>query len=513
MVIKQHGWTQTAGSAGGMKTLMYRTPPGCVPIKNGPLSPPIVVKKMHLDQKIQLVKIAVGILQAIVGIWIAIVLTAIAWGGPQEELEIAYADLQQRPEVVRPLVRYLTLYTIPPRERDTAVAAIRYVLNSISQSAVLIPVDRVSETLVAYNLAAVSPRADRRQVWSGVLEALVSEEPYWHLKTVLIDTGEKRISDGPWLDQELAFKMREATLSGGAVMRADWWLVKVTVPPFYYAFSGVPETQDEWFKQFGIVEQTIHNLHGALGANLIQSGVTGNPRRVFRYPSPTSGGFWVTYDSRSGTDTDPIRDPSIAIRFDATEQIAFRPNGTMKCAIFDKNGKRVDAVPPDIALDDSTYPAEQLRPWLGCVRCHVVDDGIRSFEDIQSKLLSRETDLLGDPEQIEEIAAFYSRQDRLQTFAKRDREDHAAAVIKATGGIDLLTTVNALSRIVQRYERKLISLEIAAGEVGVDQEEAEKAWKRSTDPVLLAIRSGIDVQRSQWQSSFAEAAILVAEGE
>jgi hypothetical protein len=68
-------------------------------------------------------------------------------------------------------------------------------------------------------------------------------------------------------------------------------------------------------------------------------------------------------------------------------------------------------------------------------------------------------------------------------------------------------TAAALGRLFRGYVYELVSPQTAAAELGITQ-DVKTMLASSRDPVILALCEGIAVQREQWESSFAEAALL-----
>src|SRR5262249_9493024 len=129
-----------------------------------------------------------------------------------------------------------------------------------------------------------------------VWEAIAAEDPYFHLRTTVLDPHTHRsktvFTDGGWLDLATAAALRQATHSGGALLRADFFVARGTVSnrgAFYYQLAGTPETEAESYKLLGIDIKTIARLQADAGANLIRSGVTHKVRRVARRQGPLGG--------------------------------------------------------------------------------------------------------------------------------------------------------------------------------------------------------------------------------
>jgi hypothetical protein len=163
-------------------------------------------------------------------------------------------------------------------------------------------------------------------------------------------------------------------------------------------------------------------------------------------------------------------------------------------------------VPDQIAKDTSdTHGAGIVEPMISCVRCHV-EDGLRPFTNDQARLLSGNIDLMTAKQRdAQRLADFYGAD--LERWLKRDREDYAEAVARATGGMTVKSVANGLERRYAAYLDDLVTPAQAARELGVDVAQLRNVLQRSHDPVLLALVEGMAVQREQWTAVFAEAAI------
>ncbi len=441
-----------------------------------------------------------------------IAVTLLLGSTPASEVAAVLADLRTLPPTVQQHTRYLSVYNVPAEDRDDVLAAVSYTLNTlntVSRSPVIVRPQWVDgSSLIRWSLLAYAPWADDLLEFSAAYETLVSEDPYWHLRTEVIDlsTGKQRtvFTDGGWVGLEAAAALRVATGSGGAVLRADWFVSKVAAPPHYHAFAGVPSSRQEFFKRLGIDLKTIDALAADEGANLFRSGVTKKVRRLVRRQGPL-GGVWETFDVATST---PERDPFrnlFDFTYDAGEHIAAKANGMHLFALYDSKGKRADSVPDVIAKDDSDPHGDGvLIPMISCIRCHVGCDGLHGFVNDQRRLLDAGVRLATDtPERAYRLEQFYQAK-RLDRQLPRDREDYAAAVKEATGlGTD--EAASSLARIYRRQVFDPVTPAAACRELCCDDLRLLAA---SNDPVLLALITGLGVQRKQWEASFGEAALL-----
>lgn len=507
---------------------------------------PGMPSREFLDTEIFGYGVAAGIFFCCVVIILVLVLGSRAKAQhPAAEVQSAVLDCEALPAEARPRMRYLSLYAIPPEHRDEAAAVIGFVANSTSRSSVIVQLHRVSNSLLRLDLAEIAPGPQGRQSWTEAWEAIAALDPYFRLKTTAIvpavaavparrDNFGRTISpaipaieavtktvvtDGGWLDLEAAAKLRDLTGSPSALVRADWWLFVVTDTPAYYVLAAVSEKRADWEKQFGVVEAEIRGEDAALGGNLVKSGVTHKPRRVERWPT-IHGAIWHSFDSaRVSADKDPFRNPGFDLKYDAGEHIAARPNGLHEYALYNFAGARQDAVPAGIAIDDSVAPVTELRPFLSCVRCHnqnqneaAPQHGLQGIVDQQSALLAGATLTSYDPKAIQSLAAFYSRQEKLQRLLARDREDYAAAVAKATGGLTPAKVAKLLSDLVDGYARGLVDPATAMRDLGIagKPELLAALLDKTSDPALALLAQGHSIDRAQWEAAFSSAAILAA---
>ena len=249
-------------------------------------------------------------------------LAAVLAVSPADEMRAAAADVETLPAVARPSVRYLTLYAIEPDKRRQALQTVGLVLNSIAQTRAISQPVLVSPTLVRFSVNQYAPRPNEFAAWYGAWEKLSETDPYFHLRSEITIGSAKRetnpskalktplatkivTTNGGWVDLQAAARLRAATHSTGALLRADYFITQATIPPRYYEFAGVPESEGEFLKSLGVDQKVIDRLRANAGANLIASGVTAKPRRVVWAQGPL-GGVYSTLDVER---VDAARDP------------------------------------------------------------------------------------------------------------------------------------------------------------------------------------------------------------
>ena len=440
---------------------------------------------------------------------------------PASELRAAVADVERLPPEARGNMRYLSLYAIAPQSRGETIKVANYVVNALSRTRAITPLRQIGQTLLRIDATAYTASAAELDEWTNAWGNLVQTDPYWHIQTEIVDPSESKIQnlkskivtiDGGWIGLDQAARLRAATGSQGAILRADYFIARATSTPAYYQFVGIPAKEGDFLKSLGVDPKVIADLQADAGANLFISGITKKPRRIVWSQGPL-GGVYQTLDVQQ---VDAARDPirraistsGFDLKFDAGEWFAMAPNGLWRTALYDSQGKLQQTVPDKIAKDDSDPAADGIvTPMISCIRCHQ-ESGLRPFRDDQTRLLvSGRVDLRSyDPQIVQRAAEFYD-EPRLQRQMAFDRETYALAVARATGGMKPPELAEALARAVRAFAYEPITRARAARELGLRESDLTGVLRESHDPILLALLEGHAVLRGQWESSFAEAAV------
>ncbi|HEX3658642.1 MAG TPA: hypothetical protein VHV55_22815 [Pirellulales bacterium] len=445
---------------------------------------------------------------------------------PAEAVRAAVADIESLPAAVRGQTRYLQLTTADEAQCVRQAKAISFLLNSISRARPLALPVRVEDggRLVRVDLASYADfkKPGTYQELFGAWEKLAETDPYFHLRTQVLAAGERTprtvTTDGGWVDVAAAARLKQMSTSFGAVLRADYFVSRVAGGA-YYGWAGVPAKEEDYFKQFGVDAVALGSLAADSAANLLRSGVTRKPRRIIQRPG-AFGGVWQSKDvDAESPDRDPLRNPvdidlgkgaTQKFNFQASEIFALGANRLWRVAVFDAAGNRTDVVPDKVAKD---YTGDGIiRPMLTCLRCHERNGGtagLQPFHDDQTDLIASAGIKSYLPEVAQRLAELYDNP-ALGRAMTRDREDFAAAVAGATGGMTPAQAVDALSSMFAGYADEQVTPERAAGELGIAPAQLTTVLAHSTDPIALALATGKAVNRAAWESCFAEIALRAA---
>ncbi len=475
---------------------------------------------------------------------------------PATELAAALADTEQLAAHEQKTTRYLSLFAVRPDRRDEVAAVASYTLNALSRSRGIVPPTRVTATLLRFNIEHYTTGKHATREWLAAWEKIVELDPYWHIRTDVVSVGnalrgvpEAPIGvsastrpiparrehrghslqtqtvtvDGGWVNLPNAARLKQLTASNGALLRADHFIATASVPPRYYEFAGVEAKEADFLKSLGVDVKAIEQLRANAGANLILSGVTQKPRRIVWQQGPL-GGVYSTLDvERVAAERDPIRRPlsvdGLAFEYDASEWFAMRANGLWLTALYNRAGQRQDSVPDRVAKDTSDPAADGIIvPMLSCIRCHR-EGGLRPFRDDQHSLRADGIEFRTLRAKDAERAAEFYDEPRLRRQIEFDRETYSRAVARATAGMRPSDLADALARTAREFLYTPVTPEQAARELGPEPDQHgttdilvrrfRAALTNSRDPILLMLRQGRPVLRGQWESSFAEAAVLV----
>ena len=170
----------------------------------------------------------------------------------------------------------------------------------------------------------------------------------------------------------------------------------------YYDFGGYKRNVkgktdlDGIFESIGIqnVKRLFDDLRSDEKIAIFRSKVTGKPRAVSIFHSPSgrngSGTVRISEDLRD-KDIDIGSHPLMNLlkrKFAGQELIFEKPNGMHAFAALNGEGKLVDEVPFDIALDTTIEaPHSRRLDTMSCAGCHAPADGVQPLTNDARKLL------------------------------------------------------------------------------------------------------------------------------
>ena len=400
------------------------------------------------------------------------------------------------------------------------------------------------------SLADDPPKSLRFKVGGELFYKSPSDEFYvlqnnvWEKKKPEID-AQKIAVYGAHTGLEQSVLLQGMTKSNAAIVRYDFFLFKVlsTIDGgMYYRFAGIEPkpaqgtAQEAFLQSLGTSQELVEQLRSDQRAAIFRSNVTGKPRRIDVFYGvnvrPSSGVGLITMTHDMGDDdvdhhSDPIRN-LLSLKSQSHEVIATKSNGMHIFALFDSNGGLRNEVPSKIARDHmipSPYTA-RLQAAIGCIRCHGPDEGLKPFKNEVQTMLSGLMDIFEDesskdsiPNQLDRLAGLYAGD--LEKPLRRGRDDYSDAVFLATGGMSIPQVSLKLSDIYGDYVYREIGAFEACHELGylVPQDEADYYLNQilpplqlnangigPEDPIIGALKSGLKINRYQWEQVYPDAA-------
>lgn len=319
----------------------------------------------------------------------------------------------------------------------------------------------------------------------------------------------------------------------------------------YYDLRGIDKSPDAGvsdldflLKRLGAnVQRSIDNGTGQAGA-LNNSEVTGKYRKIIVVRSdavsPARGNalVWITEDpnqAQTAAQNDPLR-TFLNPEFAASEVIFEGRSGLLGFSLNDANGVRQDSAPDNVVADRrfrSPHPT-RLHGAISCIGCHFEVGGYKSFpNDFRDVLAKTSADVFADAAEIDrdkavELIVQLSQWEPETDVLGFSRANHETAVGKATNGLRCAEAGSSIFQAFNTYAFAPVTpadacreLQIAADDpiasltaLLTDSEKHPGFFKR-IDPHLVGIASGKVLNRHQWDSIYAEAALrrlLVATG-
>lgn len=499
-------------------------------------------------------------------------LIPIALHTPDSSVRFAAADILTVPPEERQYIRYLSLYNIPKEDRKTYGAIVSFMANSLgTRRQIYIPlfVGGSDESLIRLNIDDYEWNA---KLWDNFAKngsgPKATPEPYFHsfiesidapvgekvtikkvtkqvpvkrqeftgsysqgrpifrtiiayedqvveervVEKVQVDPIKKRIfSSAAWVDPVAIAVLRKETQADSPILRADWFVANVSIPPAYYDFLRVGKSAKDFENLVFADENLAKKARSQDKGIVVLSGITRNNRTLLRSPTFTGGYYWVSHDSLHSVEDRQYVQQILNEKFDATEDIATLPNGLQAYFLTDGKGSRLDVANPDIAIDNSAID-RQVRPGRSCIVCHA--DGIRPIDDEIRAMTKKLTDkneiklLITQREDARRILDLFGSNLDLQIV--KDQSLYSDAVAKVNG-MRPQDNAKAFNNVYNNYFEIVLTRGVVARELGVPEQDLDFYLKLSNDPVLLGLlRTPIRaVRRDQWERSFQQIMLIV----
>ena len=267
-------------------------------------------------------------------------------------------------------------------------------------------------------------------------------------------------------------KIENDPLSKSPLMNVQWFIIKATITPNYYAVMGVSSLND-------FHERHGHDPKKSLGeqaAVVISGKFTNNKRYLKRFPTLV-GYLW---EARSSETTDYLRS-LLSEDYDSLQVLASNPNGLISYYIANDKGKPLNHISPKVAADTKTFEFDALvHASRNCMVCH--SSGIISFEDSVRAILKKEVQIFSPDEKVSlKLKGLFG--DELPIV--RDQKNYAKAVLEATD-MEAKTVMEKYVSIWKNYYSDLTFTQVA-NLMGKTEEELEKLCKTSGDVRLVSL--------------------------
>jgi hypothetical protein len=450
--------------------------------------------------------------------------------------------------------RYLSLHNIPRDFREDYYNCISFILNSVSRKrAIVRPAFGGPENILVRvnlfdygidpeawdNLGQKDPYFHQIVVQTDVITKQVqvlewhktgryyqNGEPEWAQyyvnKSVVENTVPVRKQMGAaWCDPTAAMYLNTETGTAYPILRADWFIVNVTLDPHYSEFLGIKSFDD--IKKLALFDERADDME--IRATVVTSGSGGMCPRVARNNRilarrPTVRGYWwETFDYTQSIGEKNVIHNFLNKKRDAGEFIFTLPNGLQGYALTNNKFELQKEAPNNIAVDSMAYDAV-VKNGRSCIWCHA--EGINKFKSQFQLQVGAKPDQadLGifdeDPKkaltiqrQILEVFALPNFDDIIRT----DNSLYAKAVFLANG---LEATENAalFKRIWDGYQEELIEMKHIVFEVGLHEEDVKALlalrFNAKSNGVLIQalLKPPIAIRRDQWEENFFELALL-----
>lgn len=411
-----------------------------------------------------------------------------------QDVNAALQDRQRFPQEDWPFLYYLTTEPAEPAARGDLKAAVKLMIASASAQPIV-------ERCTPRDVTATLMRIDTRDLhwrtvdWAETLRGY----PYQPVHT-----------------------KPNGRLSLPLVVRADWLLVELadgTESESYmrllYGGDSVPQTRAAFMARWEVEDATNQIEPYRFGMIESNSGVAKQEVRWIESFPTKAAYYWATRDVlKVEAGNDPLENPLGSFQHDGEEHIVALgkihlgtgTRGTLQAyALFNGDGKRVDAAPVDLVEDSTTFRGNREIVAPGsCIQCH--GQGINPLKQNEFRHLIRSG---------VDVYAFKQTQEQLEAFHLGDLASVVAsnqsafqAIVPLVCGLDSLEAAEAFNRSCKAYDREL-DLEDAARELGCQPAELRNSLgfylqpgKSARFPARLAgLPHGRLMPRETWETS------------
>jgi hypothetical protein len=462
---------------------------------------------------------------------------------PNDMFKAAHVDqTTQVPPEKRVVVRYLDFHAYPDNERDQAIRAMKFALNSTSlKTNFVTPVMIHNNTIMRIDLEDLGwdkksrqdkltilekfgvkfdlDNTEKKRIFLDIWETFVLADKFFAVST---PDAKGNVQRG-WLDPIIEAEARNISYSSKFILRADWLISRLLLEKqfggFYSDLLFFPAKEADLYKAFGAnIDFVDSNNQLRQGGAVLKSIVALNNRELQLIPSYF--GFdekfiWRTFDiNKAGEENKSVIQAfGGTVKHDGREIIGSLPNGLHWYYLADAAGNQVAEVPPDIAQDKRQGPINvrerRVINAYKCISCHGEANGTYPFQDVVLKaiknpdialtVISKDKDKALAIKQV--LEEYYNS--KLGKTIVRQQESYSARV-KECNGLESSENSEALVDFIERYIYETVGPQQAANEMGVTLDEAKLYWKNSGNAVASFLLTGEEVPRADWENAFRD---------
>jgi hypothetical protein len=423
-------------------------------------------------------------------LFISLLVPSLQAATPQEEtVESALKKASELQPEKQKKTRFFALYNKDRRERETYRKILSGLMNMFSDEGKITVLSFVKgdDSLVELDLDdfGIPP-----EIWDSAVE----NTPYFSIQIEKREKGTTKKSTAipPWIPK--LEKLALLTHAVYPIVRADWFIAKITEPHRYFKMRKTARTWQEFKKKAGYRELESETL--VQGAVVSDSSVVRLMRYVKRYPT-LFGGMWVIYDRKTNEGREDFLSDLLCQDYDGFQAMAPIPNGFYSFYLGDKKGDRLDYQDTAVGFDPNLKSVNRVA--VSCILCHC--GGPRNFNDEVRVLGKRGVRIRAkDRGLIEQLKNLFAEEIPL----KQDQQKFQKSLKAATEMTPEKFRVGFLG-ILRDYDEKL-DLEKAAAEVGLSAEDFTRKTKDTVrvEIISLHLSPKYKIRRDQWEAAYPE---------